>query len=171
MNIRKIDIQGIDIKKAALTAAKAALIIFLIVFLILLMTRESVKDVSADKINDQMCSIKSIAALHKGTDKSLLKYYDLTGDDYDGYVMYKSGSPMSVEELLIIKTKDDKQRTAVESAMRRHVRSQISSFEGYGTTQIALLEAKILDAEGPYVFLAVSEDAEKWKKKFDEIIN
>ena len=78
---------------------------------------------------------------------------------------------MSVDELLIIKTKDDSQRSAVESAMRRRVRTQMKSFEGYGTAQIALLKAKIMDTEGPYVFLAVSDDAEKWKKTFDEIIN
>ena len=158
-------------KHIILMIAKAALIVFLVIFLILLLTRESVQDVSMDKIGEKMGSIKSVAALHKGTDKNLLRYYDLTGDDYDGYVMYKSGSPMSVDELLIIKTKDDSQRSAVESAMRRHVRTQMKSFEGYGTAQIALLKAKILDAEGPYVFLAVSDDAEKWKKAFDEIIN
>ena len=124
-------------KQIILTAAKAALLVFLVVFLVLLMTRESVKDVSMDKIS----------------------------------VMYKSGSPMSVDELLIIKTKEDSQRAAVESAMRRHVRSQMKSFEGYGTAQIALLKAKIMDTEGPYVFLAISDDAEKWKKAFDDIIN
>ncbi|MBQ2677963.1 MAG: DUF4358 domain-containing protein [Firmicutes bacterium] len=158
-------------KQIILTAAKAALLVFLVVFLVLLMTRESVKDVSMDKIGDKMGAIKSVSVLHKGTDKSLLRYYDLTGDDYDGYVMYKSGSPMSVDELLIIKTKEDSQRAAVESAMRRHVRSQMKSFEGYGTAQIALLKAKIMDTEGPYVFLAISDDAEKWKKAFDDIIN
>ena len=158
-------------KQIILTVAKAALIVFLVVFLVLLMTRESVKDMKMSKVADTMGSIKSVASLHKGTDKSLLRYYDLTGDDYDGYVMYKSGSPMSVDELLIIKTKDDSQRSAVESAMRRHVRQQMKSFEGYGTTQIALLKSKIMDTEGPYVFLAISKDAEKWKKAFDEIIN
>lgn len=158
-------------KHIILMAAKAALIVFLVVFLVLLMTRESVKDVDMDKVGKVMGQIPSVSSLHKGTDKSLLRYYDLTGDDYDGYIMYKSGSPMSVDELLIIKTKEDSQRSAVESAMRRHVRQQMKSFEGYGTTQVALLKAKILDTEGPYVFLAVSEDAEQWKKAFDKIIN
>ena len=149
-----------------LTVIKAALIVFLIVFLILLMTRESVKDVSVKKIGEEMSSIKSVAALNKGTDKTLLRYYDLTGDDYEGYVLYKSGSPMAVDELLIIKVKDETQLASVESAMRRRVRSQKSSFEGYGTAQIALLNARVMDTEGKYVFLAVSKDAEKWKTAF-----
>ena len=67
-------------KQIILTAAKAALLVFLVVFLVLLMTRESVKDVSMDKISDKMGAIKSVSVLHKGTDKSLLRYYDLTGD-------------------------------------------------------------------------------------------
>lgn len=154
-----------------LTVIKAALIVFLIVFLILLMTRESVKDVSVKKIGEEMSSIKSVSALNKGTDKTLLRYYDLTGDDYEGYVLYKSGSPMAVDELLIIKVKDESQLASVESAMRRRVRSQKSSFEGYGTAQIALLNARVMDTEGNYVFLAVSKDAEKWKTAFDRIID
>lgn len=154
-----------------LTVIKAALIVFLIVFLILLMTRESVKDVSVKKIGEDMSSIKSVSALNKGTDKTLLRYYDLTGDDYEGYVLYKSGSPMAVDELLIIKVKDETQLASVESAMRRRVRSQKSSFEGYGTAQIALLNARVMDTEGKYVFLAVSKDAEKWKTAFDKIID
>lgn len=154
-----------------LTVIKAALIVFLIVFLILLMTRESVKDVSVKKIGEEMSSIKSVSALNKGTDKTLLRYYDLTGDDYEGYVLYKSGSPMAVDELLIIKVKDESQLASVESAMRRRVRSQKSSFEGYGTAQIALLNARVMDTEGNYVFLAVSKDAEKWKTAFDKIID
>ena len=154
-----------------LTVIKAALIVFLIVFLILLMTRESVKDVSVKKIGEEMSSIKSVSALNKGTDKTLLRYYDLTGDDYEGYVLYKSGSPMAVDELLIIKVKDESQLASVESAMRRRVHSQKSSFEGYGTAQIALLNARVMDTEGNYVFLAVSKDAEKWKTAFDRIID
>ena len=154
-----------------LTVIKAALIVFLIVFLILLMTRESVKDVSVKKIGEEISSIKSVSALNKGTDKTLLRYYDLTGDDYEGYVLYKSGSPMAVDELLIIKVKDESQLASVESAMRRRVRSQKSSFEGYGTAQIALLNARVMDTEGNYVFLAVSKDAEKWKTAFDRIID
>ncbi|WP_346706579.1 DUF4358 domain-containing protein, partial [Merdimonas faecis] len=88
--------------------------------------------------------------------------------DYDGVALYIPNDVMSVNELLIIKLKDESQAEQVEAAAKERLKTQKTSFEGYGAKQTKLLESAVLDTKGEYVLLAVSENADEMAGAFQK---
>ena len=71
----------------------------------------------------------------KGTTQDLKRYYGLNAQDYDGVALYIPNDVMSVNELLIIKLKDESQAEQVEAAAKERLKTQKTSFEGYAPSR------------------------------------
>lgn len=136
----------------------------------LLLNGESVKNISINDISSQMLKAeKNISQLKKCGDKNLYKYYSLDSSSLDGYMYYKSSSPMAVDEILIVKA--DRHRTGeIEDAINARISAQKTNFEGYGAEQTALLEQHAFITKDCYVFFAVSKNAQSWLETFKNIV-
>ena len=112
-----------------------------------------------------------LVLLQKKNGIDLKRYMGLDEAAYDGVLYYKAESPMAVEELLIIKAKDQDQAADLEESMEEHIKSQKKSFEGYGAEQTALLNEAIVETKGNYGLMAVGEKAGAWKERFNDFIS
>ena len=78
----------------------------------------------------------------------------------------KNMTTMGVNELLLVKTKDENEAEAVEKAAEQRKKTQLDNFEGYGAEQVKLLDASIIKTKGTYVLFVISPKAETVEKAF-----
>lgn len=143
-----------------LNLLKYLMVLVFLAYIAFLLARESADDVPVKTLQKQIMKVTTKEGMTKGTTQDLKRYYGLNAEDYDGVVLYIPDDVMSVNELLIVKLKDESQADQVEEAARERLDTQKTSFEGYGAEQTRLLNGAVLETRGTYVFLTVSEDAD-----------
>lgn len=143
-----------------LNLLKYLMVLVFLAYIAFLLARESADDVPVKTLQKQIMKVTTEEGMTKGTTQDLKRYYGLNAEDYDGVVLYIPDDVMSVNELLIVKLKDESQADQVEEAARERLDTQKTSFEGYGAEQTRLLNGAVLETRGTYVFLTVSEDAD-----------
>lgn len=153
----------INILKYLMVAALIAYIAFLVM-------REGDNTVTADAIEKNITKAVKLDGMKEGTTQDLKKYYGLNANDYDGMMLYIPNDVMSVNEVLVIKVKDESQTESVEKAVENRVDTQEKNFEGYGVEQTKLIHSAIIDTKGYYVLLAVYKDADQIDTAFKKSI-
>lgn len=107
-----------------------------------------------------------MTGMTKAENQMIRRLYGLNVSDYEGVVLYTATSTMAVEELLIVKLKDEAQAREWETAIASRLASQQSSFEGYGADQTRLLKDHLLRVEGNYILYVVSNQAPEVRSAF-----
>ena len=93
-----------------------------------------------------------------GDKSDLRKFYHLSFNDVDDFILYVPATTMRVNEVAILKVKkgqEDKLLKVVEA--RRDFQKNV--FEGYGAKQCNQLEHAVLEQWGQYVIYIVGEDS------------
>lgn len=121
---------------------------------------------SVDQIETEMKQEVKFDKMKKGDSKSLKRYYKLNANDYDGVILYTPQSTMDVNEVLMVKVKDESQIQSIEDSIDARVNYQLESFSGYGPEQCALVDNYELKSKGNFVFFAISENAQQIKESF-----
>lgn len=96
------------------------------------------------------------------------RYYGLNPKEFDGAVLLYSEGVMDVEEVLLIKVKEETQAEDVEKSIEERLSVQKKNFEGYGAGQMKLLKNAVVETRGTYIFMAVSKNAVTYQKAFEE---
>lgn len=151
-------------------AKKAFFVIVLAFFLIFVYTGQNADDVPMEEIEQQLKENTELADMSRCGNRTLLQFYGLDYEQLDGYIYYKSGEALSVEELLIVKTKDKSQLDSVKDAAESRIQSQIKTYESYGPKQVAMLENAIITVRGNYLFCCVADAPESYKEVFTDAI-
>lgn len=149
---------------------KYAMVVVFIAYIALLVSQENTDDVPVKTISQNMLKVTNTDGMSQGTTQDLKKYYGLNANDYDGVMLYIPDDVMSVNEILVVKLKNQEQANEVEQAVKKRLKTQKSSFEGYGVNQTKLLNSAITETKGNYVMMVISEDAEKIFKAFKNSI-
>ena len=149
---------------------KYAMVVVFIVYIALLVSQENTDDVPVKTISQNMLKVTNTDGMSQGTTQDLKKYYGLNANDYDGVMLYIPDDVMSVNEILVVKLKNQEQANEVEQAVKKRLKTQKSSFEGYGVKQTKLLNSAITETKGNYVMMVISEDAEKIFEAFKNSI-
>ena len=149
---------------------KYAMVVVFIAYIALLVSQENTDDVPVKTISQNMLKVTNTDGMSQGTTQDLKKYYGLNANDYDGVMLYIPDDVMSVNEFLVVKLKNQEQANEVEQAVKKRLKTQKSSFEGYGVNQTKLLNSAITETKGNYVMMVISEDAEKIFEAFKNSI-
>lgn len=149
---------------------KYLMVLALIAYVAFLISREGSNDVPVDTIEKNITKVVKTKGMTKGSAQDLKKYYGLNANDYDGVMLYIPNDVMSVNEVLVIKVKDESQTEDVEKAIDNRLDTQKKSFEGYGVEQTKLLRSAIVESKGSYTLLAVSKDADSIDAAFRKSI-
>lgn len=149
-----------------MTVLKILMLCFLFGFLFYLNVRDNTKDISVSEIAKQLEKGKNVSNLVQGDANSLKRYYSLNANDYDGFALWTSENSMDVDEMIVVKAKNDDQVEDLEESMESRIKTQKKNFEGYGAEQTALLGESIVVTRGKYVFFAVSKNAASWESIF-----
>ncbi len=149
---------------------KSGLVLFLAVYLTVLYTSDSAKNVPMEQITQTLEQNSDISSLNKETRSDLKHYYQTDDRTIDGYFFYKAASPMAVEEICIMKASDNAQANILLESANSHLSSQKQVFEGYGTDQMALLNNAVVGKKGNYVYYMCGADAQDWRTAFLALI-
>lgn len=77
---------------------------------------------------------------------------------------------LQVDEVVIIKAKDEASIPAINEAIQTHIENQMAAFENYLPENYEMVKNHILKTKGNYVLLAISKDAEKIEEVFDNAL-
>lgn len=148
---------------------KVLLTLFVVGFLVFISTRDRAADVSAEKIAESF-EKTSAGQMPKRDKGDLKRYYSIEDTETEGYVFYKDASPMSVNEVLIVKASSKDKALSYLEACKNHLENQKNVFGSYGTDQMALLGKAVVECHGNYACYICGPDASSWSKTFMEVI-
>ena len=163
-----------DVTKRIVTGlCKYVLLFCIIAYIYCVYSYSSTKDVPFEKTKEALLNSmndESIQNLMDVSSRGLKRYYGFNAAEYDGVMMYIGNNGLSAEEILLIKVNDEKQMNELEAAIKQRMKTRIKDFENYAPDQAQLLREAELIIKGKYIFLAVSENADKYKRVFLKLI-
>lgn len=107
-------------------------------------------------------------SLTKQNVQALKRYYGLNGADYEGAALYMAEDSISVEEILVVKAKSDRQVHMIRDAARERVNSRKNSLENVSPEQVKVLDEAQVLVRGRFVFFVISENAQEYAGLFTE---
>ena len=149
---------------------KAVMVIFLVVYLGRLYVSDYAADVSMDKISAALEQVSGVNDLDEPGVSGLRRFYQIDDGDIDSYYFRKAASPMSVDEVLVVKANSSAEASAYLEAVQAHLESQKNIFEGYGTNQMALLGEASVEKRGAYVWYFCGENAQELRQALLSLI-
>ncbi len=149
---------------------KAILVVFLVVYLVILCFSDSAKDLPMDTISKTMTTKADLSGINECGKTELMRFYGLEEGSTEGFFFYKADSPMSVEEILIVKSSSKSKAALILEQAQAHLDSQKNTFEGYGTDQMAQLNEAIVESKGIYTYYMCGPHAASWREVFLSII-
>ena len=167
-NLKKNKNQGTsilsDFKLTGSLILKSVMVIFLVVYLGRLYVSDYAADVSMDKISASLEQVSGVTDLSEPGVSGLRRFYQIDENDIDSYFFRKAASPMSVDEVLVVKANSSSEAGAYLEAAQAHLESQKNIFEGYGTDQMALLGEASVEKRGAYVWYFCGENAQELRQ-------
>ena len=167
-NLKKNKNQGTsilsDFKLTGSCILKSVMVIFLVVYLGRLYVSDYAADVSMDKISAALEQVSGVTDLSEPGVSGLRRFYQIDENDIDSYFFRKAASPMSVDEVLVVKANSSSEASAYLEAAQAHLESQKNIFEGYGTDQMALLGEASVEKRGAYVWYFCGENAQELRQ-------
>ena len=145
-------------------------VIVLVLFLAGVYANGNAKDISMPEIEQQLQNHTAFNKMTKCDNRNLMQFFGLDYQQYDSYLYYKSSEALSVEEILIVKAKEKSDLSGVQDAVDTRIDSQISTFEGYGPTQVAQLKNAVVVTKGNYLFYCTGDDAEDLEEVFEDAV-
>ncbi len=153
-----------DFKLTGSLIIKSVMVIFLVVYLGRLYVSDYAADVSMDKISAALEQVSGVTDLSEPGVSGLRRFYQIDENDIDSYFFRKAASPMSVDEVLVVKANSSSEAGAYLEAAQAHLESQKNIFEGYGTDQMALLGEASVEKCGAYVWYFCGENAQELRQ-------
>lgn len=167
-NLKKNKNQGTsilsDFKLTGSLIIKSVMVIFLVVYLGRLYVSDYAADISMDKISASLEQVSGVTDLSEPGVSGLRRFYQIDENDIDSYFFRKAASPMSVDEVLVVKANSSSEAGAYLEAAQAHLESQKNIFEGYGTDQMALLGEASVEKRGAYVWYFCCENAQELRQ-------
>ncbi|MBQ9065575.1 MAG: DUF4358 domain-containing protein [Blautia sp.] len=146
------------------------MVVFLVLYLGWIYNSDNAKDVSMEDISFTMENISSVTEMQKRGKGDLQRYFSVMDTDTEGYFFYKDISPMSVNEVLIMKAASRDKAVSLLEAAEAHLESQENVFGAYGTDQMGLLSEASVESKGNYVWYMCGPDASTWRRAFTSLI-
>ncbi|MGF6375685.1 hypothetical protein M2140_000734 [Clostridiales Family XIII bacterium PM5-7] len=149
---------------------KSIFVVILIGFLSLVYANGNAKDVPMKDIEALLKKNTTIEKMKKCSNRDLMQFMNLDGEQFDSHIYYKGKEALSVEELLIVKVSDKETLSSIKDQVEQRIESQITTFESYGPEQVAMLDNAIITTKGNYLFYCVSKSPDQFKEVFIDAI-
>lgn len=107
--------------------------------------------------------------MKKGDLNKLQKLYKIDAVNVDDFILYTSTSNVKADELAVIKLKDESQAESVKENIEQRIEAQKMKFKDYRPDEYFLVENHVLKTKGPFVFFAVSKEADSMERAFDGV--
>ncbi|WP_098745438.1 DUF4358 domain-containing protein [Paenibacillus sp. EZ-K15] len=125
------------------------------------------EQLSVTEIGESIGQAVSLKEMKKQDLNKLQKLYKMDTDSVDDFILYTSTSNVKADELAVIKLKDERQAESVKENIEQRIEAQKMKFKDYRPDEYFLVDHHVLKTKGPFVFFAVSKDAESMERTFD----
>ena len=105
----------------------------------------------------------------KQNSNTIYKKYNLEDEYYDDYISFANASFMDVDEITIFEVKDLKKQDKIMNNLNKYCEAKRKTFLGYGPKQVKLIDNKIIEKKGDYVFLIISKNSKKLWKEIEKL--
>lgn len=119
----------------------------------------SVKSANMPAIKNALEKNIDFDFINIGDEKTLKNLYYININDIDDFLSYVPKSNMDVEEILVLKIKEGSSISEIKSKVSNRLKKQGESFKNYRPEKYNVIENAILEEEGQYLVLIVSENA------------
>ena len=134
-------------------------------FLVFVYSRASAKDVDLGKVETKLTETTDIMTLMtEASDRDLMQFIGIDASSYEQVIYYRNTTALAVEELLIVKAKDESQLSDVEDAVNARIKSQIKAYDSYGPAQVKQLKNALQLEKGNYYFYCTGDSANKYEE-------
>ena len=145
-------------KTLILEILKWLLVAGVIYLISLQLTVNKESNASFQSVSDAVFQSFDMSEVQLADNQMIKRLYKLDPSEYDDIVLYYPTTNMGAEELMIVKLKSLSQQETVKAAMESRIESQQSVFEGYAPEQYEMLGNGIVDVQGNYLILIVTDD-------------
>ena len=137
-----------------------AIYAIIIVVLLVVPFREDNYNLNMDTLGSSLKSQVNNDYVVAGDKSELRKFYHISFDDIDDFILYVPATSMRVNEVTIIKAKKGNEDALMQKVTNRRD-FQKNVFEGYGAKQCKLLDNAVLEKRGRYIIYITGEDGKK----------
>lgn len=131
--------------------------------------KENVNSLSATEIGEEIEHVTNLEEMKVGDSKKLQKLYNINTDEVESFVLYTAPMNIKADEIAVIKVKDIKNVENIKNKISNRVEKKSKSFKDYLPNEYFLIEKHVLKTKDNYILLAISKDADKVEKTFEEI--
>lgn len=126
------------------------------------------KDPSIKDIENSIQPYVDSEIMKKGDSKDLKKLYGINSKDIEDFILYIPQSNMKASEIIVIRLKSKDNKEEIKEKLEKRAKSQSNSFENYVPEEYDLIENKVLEEKGNYIFMAINKDSDKIKESFNK---
>ena len=155
---------------AAMAVCKYIVLVLFAVMLIAGASGVRQSDAAFDDVRSAVVTAARFEAVQEGDGQMLRRLYGLDPSAYEDFTLYYPATNMGAEELLLVKLTDTAQRDEVLAAIESRLKTQITTFEGYGPDQVAMLEAAAVEDGGNYILFVSSAQADTARRAFSDAL-
>lgn len=128
----------------------------------------AVQQLTVEEIGKQIEQSINLSELKQRDLSTLKKWYKIEAENVEAFMLYSSASNVKADELAVIKLKQLDDLDAVKAKIEERLEAQKVKFKDYRPDEYFLVENYMLKTNGPFILLAVSEQAEQIAQAFEE---
>ena len=137
--------------------------------LALLLSKKPLNDVSCETIKKAFLKEESSEGMEAWDGLRLRRDFNLEEAEHEDFVLYGEPDTMAVRIFLVLKCRNEEQTEPAVRAFERYLERQKEAFEGYGASQMKLLEQARIYKKGRYAALVIAEDPDEWIRVITEL--
>ena len=134
-------------------------VVFLAAFILFMSSGDSYSDKTVDEVFEFLPQSAEFKEFQKIGMNKIKEEFVFEFDSIDSFVYYASDSVMTVDELMIIKLKENAKADDITEKIEQRVKEKQILFEGYAPEQSALLKNYALSYKDGFIFYCVSENS------------
>ena len=137
--------------------------------LVLFLSKKPLNNVMSETFRQSFLEEESSEGMEAWDGLRLRRDFALEEADYEGFVLYGEPDTMSVRIFLVLKCRSEEQTKPAVQTFERYLDRQKEAFEGYGASQMKLLEKAQIYEKGVYAALVIADDPEEWIRLITEL--
>ena len=134
-------------------------VVFLAAFILFMSSGDSYSDKTVDEVFEFLPQSAEFKEFQKVGKNKIKEEFGFEFDSIDSFLYYASDSVMTVDELMIIKLKENAKADDITEKIEQRVKEKQILFEGYAPEQSALLKNYSLSYTDGFIFYCVSENS------------
>ena len=115
---------------------RAGMVIILLIYIGLIFQSKGDSDTPFADVQKAVVDAADDKNMTLAGTQEIKRFYGINPKDYEDITLYYTNETMGVNELLLVKTKDENEAEAVEKAAEQRKKTQLDNFEGYSCVRL-----------------------------------